>query len=58
MGLLEGWPAILVFKPQDLTGAPSYFILVDWINGEVTRIRDYRHAPYIMADAEFTVQPA
>jgi hypothetical protein len=27
------------------------------VNGEIVRIRDYRHARYVMADAEFAVLP-
>jgi RNA polymerase sigma-70 factor, ECF subfamily len=57
VGSVEGRPAILVFDPQDLSRVPRYFILIDWVNGEVARIRDYRHAPYIMVDAEFAVGP-
>jgi RNA polymerase sigma-70 factor, ECF subfamily len=58
MGSVEGRPAILVFNTQDISGGPSYFILVDWVNGEIAAIRDYRHARYVMAEAEFSVQPS
>jgi RNA polymerase sigma-70 factor (ECF subfamily) len=57
VGLVEGRLAILVFNPHDPSGAPSYFILIDWVNGEIVRIRDYRHARYVMADTEFAVLP-
>jgi RNA polymerase sigma-70 factor, ECF subfamily len=52
---VEGRPAILVFNPQEPSGVPSYFILIDWVNGEVARIRDYRYARYVLADAEFAI---
>jgi RNA polymerase sigma-70 factor (ECF subfamily) len=55
VGQVEGRPAILVFNPQEPSGAPCYFILIDWVNGEVARIRDYRYARYVVADAEFTI---
>jgi RNA polymerase sigma-70 factor, ECF subfamily len=58
VGSVEGRPAILVFNPQDASGRPSYFILIDWVDGEVVSIRDYRHAQYVMADAQFTVEPS
>jgi RNA polymerase sigma-70 factor (ECF subfamily) len=54
-GYVEGRPAVLVFNAQEPDGAPSYFVLIDWVDCEVTRIRDYRYARYVMADAEITV---
>jgi RNA polymerase sigma-70 factor (ECF subfamily) len=56
VGSVEGRPAILVFNPQAASGKPSYFILLNWVNGEVTSIRDYRHAEYVMGDAQFTLE--
>jgi RNA polymerase sigma-70 factor (ECF subfamily) len=35
--------------------APSYFILLEWKDGCVTNIRDYRYVPYITDDAELEV---
>jgi hypothetical protein len=32
--------------------APAYFILLEWQDGCVTNIRDYRYVPYITRDAE------
>jgi RNA polymerase sigma-70 factor (ECF subfamily) len=58
VGSVEGRPAILVFDTQDSSGTPQYFILIDWVNGEVVSIRDYRHAQYVMTDAQFTVVPS
>jgi RNA polymerase sigma-70 factor, ECF subfamily len=54
VGLVEGRPAVLVFNAQEPSGAPVYFMLIDWVNGKVARIRDYRYARYVMADAEIT----
>jgi RNA polymerase sigma-70 factor (ECF subfamily) len=31
--------------------APAYFILLDWADGCVRAIRDFRYVPYILADA-------
>jgi len=56
VGSVEGRPAILVFNAQEPSEAPVYFMLIDWVNGEVARIRDYRYARYVMADAEVSVQ--
>ncbi|GMV13823.1 MAG: sigma-70 family RNA polymerase sigma factor [Polyangiaceae bacterium] len=32
--------------------APAYFILLEWENGRVSSIRDFRYIPYIAAEAE------
>ena len=32
--------------------APAYVILLEWQDGSVTNIRDYRYVPYITDDAE------
>ena len=45
-GLLEGRPAALVRDPADPSGAPAYFVLLQWTGGRVARIRDFRHARY------------
>jgi RNA polymerase sigma-70 factor, ECF subfamily len=33
--------------------APSYFILLEWEDGHVKSIRDFRYVPYIAAEAQF-----
>ncbi len=33
-------------------GAPTYFILLEFDGGRVTKIRDFRYVPYIAAEAE------
>jgi RNA polymerase sigma-70 factor (ECF subfamily) len=57
VGSVEGRPAILVFNQQETSGRPSYFILLDWVKGEVASIRDYRHTEYVMGDAQFALEP-
>lgn len=32
---------------------PSYFILIEWLEGRVNAIRDFRYVPYIASEAEF-----
>jgi RNA polymerase sigma-70 factor (ECF subfamily) len=58
VGSVEGRPAILMFNPQETSERPSYFILLDSVKGEVASIRDYRHAQYVMTDAQFAIEPA
>ena len=52
-GLVEGRPAILVFDPNERDSAPKYFMLLGWSAGQVTTIRDFRHAPYVIDGAEY-----
>ena len=45
-GLAEGRPALLVRAEPE---APiRYVVLLDWKGGEITTIRDYFYAPYVM----------
>jgi RNA polymerase sigma-70 factor, ECF subfamily len=54
-GLVEGRPAILVFDPSEPNGRPKYFMLLNWAVGKVATIRDFRHAPYVIDGAEYSV---
>ena len=48
---LEGREVIAVFEARD-EAKPSYFMWLEWTDGRISFIRDYRHLPYIMTDAE------
>jgi RNA polymerase sigma-70 factor, ECF subfamily len=54
-GLVEGRPAILVFDPREEGSGPKYFMLLQWSADKVATIRDFRHAPYIIDDAQYTI---
>ena len=54
-GMLEGRPAILVFDPDNRDGVPKYFMLLDWAGDKVATIRDFRHAPYVIEGAAYSV---
>ncbi|WP_454633311.1 sigma-70 family RNA polymerase sigma factor [Bradyrhizobium cenepequi] len=54
-GLVEGHPAILVFDPAAPSATPKYFILLGWQADRIATIRDFRHAPYVIEDAEYLV---
>jgi len=43
-GLAEGRPALLVSNPADTSDAVQYVVLLDWVNGRVRGIRDFRYA--------------
>jgi RNA polymerase sigma-70 factor, ECF subfamily len=51
-GFVDGRPAILVRDPHDATGAPTYFVLLEWVGDRLTGIRDFRHARYAADGAE------
>jgi RNA polymerase sigma-70 factor (ECF subfamily) len=48
---LEGKLALGVFAGN--AAQPAYFILLEWQQGQVRTIRDFRYVPYIAAEAEF-----
>jgi RNA polymerase sigma-70 factor, ECF subfamily len=54
-GSVEGRPAILVFDPNEPDGGPKYFMLLGWTADKVATIRDFRHASYIIENAEYLV---
>jgi RNA polymerase sigma-70 factor (ECF subfamily) len=47
-GLAEGRPALLVSDPGDPTDAIGYVVLLDWVDGRIAAIRDFRFAAYVM----------
>jgi RNA polymerase sigma-70 factor (ECF subfamily) len=51
-GFVDRRPAILVRDPRDPSGAPIYFVLLDWAGDQVVGIRDFRHARYATEGAE------
>ena len=48
---LEGELALAAHLPG--VERPAYFILLELEGGRVTAIRDYRHVPYVAAEAQF-----
>ena len=54
-GLVEGRPAILVFDPNVAGGRPKYFMLLGWQADRIATIRDFRHASYVIEDADYQV---
>ena len=53
---VEGREVIAVF--EDSAGVkPSYFMWLEWRNGRISFIRDYRYARYIVDDAELVLAP-
>jgi RNA polymerase sigma-70 factor, ECF subfamily len=50
---LEGQLALAVYEGD--ANVPRSFILIDWADGRVATIRDFRYVPYLVADADFEV---
>ena len=53
---LEGQLALAAFDGPDAK-APRYFILIDWRDGKVDAIRDFRYVSYIATDAAYELLP-
>lgn len=54
-GLVDRRAALLVCDPRDPSQAPVYFVLLDWTGDQLTHIRDFRHARYVIEDAEIVM---
>ena len=51
VGKVEGRLAVLVYDTTEQSSQPSYFILLTWKDSQVSFIRDYHFARYVMCDA-------
>ncbi|PWT89605.1 MAG: RNA polymerase subunit sigma-70 [Proteobacteria bacterium] len=55
--IVDGRPALVVRDPADPAGTPTYFVLLEWLDGRVTAIRDFRHARYVLDGAAVCTFP-
>lgn len=53
-GFVEGRPAALALNPLDRSAAPTYFVLLQWLEGKLVNIRDFGHARYVTDGLDFT----
>lgn len=53
-GLVEGRPAVVVLDPAQPAGLPAYFMLIDWRDGRLLNVRDFRYARYVVEGAELS----
>lgn len=51
-GFVDRRPALIACDPNDPSRRPTYFMLLAWSGGEVSAIRDFRHASYVIEGAE------
>jgi RNA polymerase sigma-70 factor, ECF subfamily len=53
-GLVEGRPAVVVLDPAQPADLPVYFMLIDWRDGRLLAVRDFRYARYVVDGAELS----
>jgi RNA polymerase sigma-70 factor (ECF subfamily) len=53
LGAVEGHPAMLVFDSTGPMERPAHFILIDWTENRITRIRDFLFAPYVLETVDW-----
>jgi RNA polymerase sigma factor (sigma-70 family) len=53
---LEGREVIAVFEDR-ADPKPSYLMWLEWLDGRISFIRDYRYVRYVVADAELVLAP-
>ena len=51
---LDGREVIAVWE-DSRAAKPSYFMWLEWTDGKISFIRDYRHVPYVVDDAELVL---
>ncbi|HEY1429797.1 MAG TPA: sigma-70 family RNA polymerase sigma factor [Candidatus Tumulicola sp.] len=54
-GFVDGVPAIAMFR-SDSNVTPAYFVLIEWRDDRVAKIRDFRYVPYIADGARFSAR--
>ncbi|HSN18854.1 MAG TPA: sigma-70 family RNA polymerase sigma factor [Gammaproteobacteria bacterium] len=54
-GLVDRRPALLAMDPDDMLGAPIYFVILEWSGDRVVSIRDFRYARYCLEAAEIII---
>jgi RNA polymerase sigma-70 factor (ECF subfamily) len=47
-GLADSRPALLGSDPADASGATRWVVFLDWTDGRIAVIRDFKYAPYVM----------
>jgi RNA polymerase sigma-70 factor, ECF subfamily len=53
--LVDRRPALVVCDPGDPSGAPAYFVLLQWAGDKLLNIRDFRHARYVAEGADVVI---
>ena len=53
VGAIEGRPAMLVFDGAGPMERPAHFVLLDWSENRIAKIRDFLFAPYVLEAADW-----
>jgi RNA polymerase sigma-70 factor (ECF subfamily) len=53
-GFVDGRAAVVVLDPSDPAQLPVYFVLLDWRDEKIVRVRDFLFARYAMEGAQVT----
>jgi RNA polymerase sigma factor (sigma-70 family) len=48
LGAIEGRPAMLVFDANGPMERPAHFVLIDWSESRIIKIRDFLFVPYVL----------
>lgn len=51
LGTVDERPAILVVDPRQSSNDMTYFVLLEWSDGRIVAIRDFRYARYVVESA-------
>lgn len=54
LGFVEGRTAVLIRDPSKPEDGVRGFMLLDWLDGKVSGIRDFRYAPYCVGEADIS----
>jgi Sigma-70, region 4/SnoaL-like domain len=53
LGAVEGRPVMLVFDSTGRMERPAHFVLIDWSESRIIKIRDFLFAPYVLEAIEW-----
>ena len=53
LGAVEGRPVMLVSDSTGPMDRPAHFVLIDWAESRIIKIRDFLFAPYVLEDIDW-----
>jgi RNA polymerase sigma factor (sigma-70 family) len=53
LGAIEGVPAMLVFDSTGPMERPAHFVLIDWSESRIVKIRDFLFTPYVLESIDW-----
>lgn len=55
LGAVDGLPAMLVYDARGPMDRPAYFVVLQWLGGQITGIKDFLFAPYAMNGCDWVL---